>query len=76
MCRRQVAELQKALQTATTRMLSSETSQARRLPQLSSRPLLGVGPVHAQPSHRQAMLGSGGSLFEGLSVGGKPNAGV
>ena len=34
----------------------------------------GVGPVRTQPSQRQAMLGAGGSLFDGLSVDANPHA--
>ena len=69
-----MGELQKALQTATTRMLSSATSPGTPPAAAQFAAARGVGQMQ-EPSRRKAMLGSGGSLFEGLAVGDKPNAG-
>jgi hypothetical protein len=66
--------LQRALQTATTRMLSSETSPGTPPAAAQFAAAAAVEPMHSQASNPQATSGSGGSLFEGLSVGDKPNA--
>ena len=71
-----MGELQRALQTATTRMLSSETSPGTPHAAAQFAATAALEPVQVQASSRQAASRFGGSLFEGLSVGDKPSIGI